>query len=199
MYAVGFRELSEERKRRQRDGIRVHQGLDARDVTTYKRIPVTRVERMLIDLADVLTAHQLAFVIYRCGFHGLFFLPRLQDVMERSNGRRLSVVNRAVELHLSGSVGTRSTAEDTFLRLIDGKVEEPLVNTPLLGEEPDFHWPQRRLVVEVDGPPHGRPASIRDDARKDAKFRQAGWTVLRCTDREVHAGAPRILYALQGW
>ena len=40
---------------------------------------------------------------------------------------------------------------------------------------------------------------MRDDARKEAKLRQAGWTVLRCTDREVHAGAPRILYALQGW
>ncbi len=187
-------------RRRPIDGLRVHHrhGLDPRDVTTYKRIPVTRIERMLLDFADVLTPHQLAFVIHRCAFHGLFFLPRLQDVAERSNGRRLNVVDRAIELHLSGSVGTRSTAEDTFLRVLDGRVEEPLVNAPLLGEEPDFHWPARRLVVEVDGPSHGRPASRRDDARKDAKLREAGWTVLRCSDREVHAGAPRVMAALEG-
>jgi very-short-patch-repair endonuclease len=44
-------------------------------------------------------------------------------------------------------------------------------------------------VVEVDGPPHGRPASLRDDARKDEKLGEAGNTVLRFSDREVQSGA----------
>src|SRR4051794_23663105 len=86
--------------------------------------------------------------------------------MAGNNGRRLGVLTRALELHRSGSAGTRSTAEDAFLRLIADRLPEPLVNTPLFGEEVDFYWPDRQLVVEVDGPAHGRPTSRRDDAAR---------------------------------
>ena len=47
---------------------------------------------------------------------------------------------------------------------------EPLVNTTLNGDEADFHWPDRKLVVEVDGPGHGRPRTQREDARKEAAW-----------------------------
>lgn len=63
------------------------------------------------------------------------------------------------------------------------------MNTPLIGEEVDFHRPDRRLVVEVDGPGHNLPTSRRDDERKDAKLREAGWTALRVSDRAVHSGS----------
>jgi len=59
---------------------------------------------------------------------------------------------------------------------------EPLVNTVLLDEEVDFLWPRARLVVEVDGVHHGRPATIKDDARRDAKLRAAGVQVIRFSD-----------------
>ena len=62
---------------------------------------------------------------------------------------------------------------------------EPLVNTKLNGEEADFHWPARRLVVEVDGPGHDRP---RTQARGRAQGRgveAAGYSVLRLDYRAI--------------
>ena len=88
-----------------------------------------------------------------------------------------------------GSAGTRSGAEDAFLRLV---ADEPLVNVDLLGFEVDFHWPERRLVVEVDGPAHGRPPSVADDARRDRMLRDAGYTVLRFSDDDVHQRPRRV-------
>src|SRR4051794_10720472 len=156
------------RQRRPKPPARAHEcrNLEPRDVTMVDRIPVTRVARTLVDLTDVLTPHQLANVIHEAAFRGLFDLAGTREAMARANGRRnLPRLRTAIELHLSGSAGTRSNAEDAFLRLIDGHLERPLFNTHLLDEEVDFHWPDRRLVVEVDGPGHARPAARRDDAR----------------------------------
>ena len=74
-----------------------------------------------------------------------------------------------------GSAGTKSGAEDAFLRL---PLPEPLVNMHLLGREVDFHWPEHRVVVEVDGI-HGLPWTVADDTGRDAAQLAAGWTVLR--------------------
>ena len=105
--------------------------------------------------------------------------------MARANGRRnLHVLERAIELHRMGSAGTKSGAEDAFLRLV--AEDEPLVNMGLLGFEVDFHWPDRGLVVEVDGGQHGREAAVRVDDGRDLVLRDAGWTVLRFSDREVY-------------
>ena len=168
------------------EGVRVHtvRRLDPREVTTHKGIPVTTVHRLLVDLTDLLTPHQLANVIHEAAFRGRFVESAVRDAMERANGRRnLGVLERAIELHRMGSAGTRSGAEDAFLRLV---ATEPLVNMDLLGFEVDFHWPERRLVVEVDGGQHGRAPTARKDENEDRVLRAAGWTVLRFSDTEVY-------------
>ncbi len=165
--------------------IRAHEcpGLDRRDVTIHQRIPVTSVARMLVDLSDLLTPFQLANVIHEAAFRGLFSVTATREAMARANGRHhLKRLERAIELHLSGSAGTKSKREDTFLRRIEGRVQEPLVCTHLLNEEVDCFWPDRRLIVEVDGPRHDRMPTRRDDARRDAKLTAAGYTVLRLRD-----------------
>ena len=55
------------RRHRPIEGIVLHsyRRLDPLDVTVCRGIPVTTVARMLVDLSDVLTAHQLANVIYQ--------------------------------------------------------------------------------------------------------------------------------------
>ncbi len=70
------------------------------------------------------------------------------------------------------------------------------MNTHLHGEEVDCHWPQSKLVIEVDGPGHERPAAKHNDARKDAKLRAAGYTVLRFTDVEVERRPDEVLARL---
>jgi hypothetical protein len=145
-------------RRRRVAGALVHhcRTLSPRDVTELDGIPVTTAHRMFVDLSDVLTPHQLANVIHREAYRGRYDEAAIRDVMEQMNGRhRLAVLERAIELHRMGSVGTMSGAEDAFLRL---GLPEPLVNMHLLGREVDFHWPDHMVVVEVDGY-HGRPGT----------------------------------------
>lgn len=167
-------------------GVRLHRArrLSPRDVTTHRGIPVTTIHRLLVDLTDDLTPYQLANVIHEAAFRGRFVEPAVRDAMARANGRhRLAVLARAIELHRAGSAGTRSGAEDAFLARCAH--DEPKVNTLVEGEEVDFHWPEQRLVVEVDGPGHTRPAVRVADARRDRALRTAGWVVLRFSDEDV--------------
>ena len=93
---------------------------------------------------------------------------------------------------MASDAGTRSGAEDAFLQLV---AVEPLVNMGLLGFEVDFHWPDRRLVVEVDGSQHALRAGA--DRARDRVLADAGWTVLRFSDREAYERSPRIGAALE--
>ena len=50
----------------------------------------------------------------------------------------------------------------------------------------DFVWPERRLVVEVDGYAYHRGrASFESDRARDAKLAVQGYRVLRFTYRQV--------------
>jgi very-short-patch-repair endonuclease len=95
-----------------------------------------------------------------------------------------------LEAHANGSAGTKSDLEDAFLaRVRRAGLEEPLVNVHVIHDiEVDFHWPDRRLCVEVDGGGHTRPRTQHEDARRDARLRAAGYDVLRVGE-EVITGA----------
>jgi hypothetical protein len=177
------------RRRRTRVSARLHEcrGLSARDVTRHRNIPVTTIARTQVDLTDVLTPHQLAHAIHEAEFRGRFNLRATHDAMARANGRRnLHVLHKALELQAQGSAGTRSGNEDHFLHLLQlAGLPEPLVNTELHGTEPDCHWPDHLLAVEIDGPGHTRPRTQREDADKERTLREAGYQVLRFTEDEL--------------
>ena len=126
-----------------------------------------------MDLADDLTPHQLANVIHQAAYRGRFVEAAVLDSMARVAGRhKLHVLERAIELHHAGSAGTKIGGEDAFLTL---GYPEPLVTTDLHGFEVDFHWPEHRLVVEVDGRGH----SGRHDTGRDRVLHANGYSVLR--------------------
>ena len=149
------------------------------EISRCKGIPVTTVPRLLIDLADELTAHQLANVIHEAAFRRLFNLEATREALARAHGRRVKTVERAVALHLGGSAGTKSSLEDAFLERC---AVEPLVNTKVAGLEVDFCWPDRRLVVEVDGPGHARAPTRREDFERERKLEAAGYEVRRVSE-----------------
>jgi hypothetical protein len=171
---------------RRLEGVTVHKvrRLDPRDVTTHRSIPVTTIHRLFVDLADALTPHQLANVIHEAAFRGRFVEAAVRDAMGRANGRhKLAVLGRAIALHHSGCPGTKSAGEDAFLALFAD--DEPLVNLHVEDRQVDFHWPDRGLVVEIDGAGHEREPTRLDDKHRDALLRAAGWTVLRFRRAEV--------------
>ena len=59
------------RRRRVTTATRIHRTtLHPRDVTVHRGIPVTTIARMLVDLTDVLTAHEVANVIHEAEYRG---------------------------------------------------------------------------------------------------------------------------------
>ena len=157
--------------------------LDPRDITRFHGIPVTTVPRTLIDLTDVLTAHQLANVIHEAAFRNRFSEPATRAAMERARGRQnLNVLDEALELNAKGSPGTKSALEDEALARIQAAgLPEPLVNVHVEGIEVDLHWPEQNLCLEVDGPGHARPRTQRADAERDRQLRAAGYEVIRAS------------------
>jgi hypothetical protein len=182
---------------RRLDGVKVHRcrRLDPRDITTHKGIPVTTVHRVFVDASDMLTPHQVANLIHEAAYRGRWVEPAVRDVIARMNGRHnLDVLERAIALHRAGSAGTRSGAEDAFLRL---GLPEPRVNMDVAGFEVDFHWPERRVAVEIDGPGHGRSPAAARDGRLEAALARVGYVLLRFTDADVHERPDAVARALR--
>ena len=181
------------RKQRARNEFRVHwcRNLHPRDVTEHKGIPVTSVARTLVDLSDGLTKWELASVIHEAAFRGRYSGPATRAALERANGRRnVKTLQRAIDLHESGSAGVKSRGELRFLVANERAGNpEPLVNAQLNGFEVDFHWPHLKLAIELDGPGHERPRTQHEDARKERAWREAGYEVLRFSDPLVATGS----------
>ena len=54
------------------------------------------------------------------------------------------------------------------------------------GIEVDLHWPEHKLIVEVDGyGPHGHQRAFETDRVRDQRLLVAGWRVARVTDWQM--------------
>lgn len=169
------------------------------DATRRNRILTSTVPRVLVDLAETMDEFQLTNVIHQADFRKRFNLAATRRVMVRNRHRPgHAILTRAVEMHLNGSVGTRSDLEDLFLaHLRAAGFAVPIVNTriPAPGGliEVDFHWPHRRICIEVDGSGHQRPRTRRNDIERDARLRAAGYEVLRIPAALIETNVPRML------
>jgi hypothetical protein len=165
--------------RRPRKGFTVHRcrSLDPRDVTVHQGIPITTPPRTLVDLAQVLTAHQLANAIHEAAFRDRFDERKTHEAMQRAQGRPSRNLHAALQAHAQGSAGTRSDLEDRFLATWQGPT--PRVNTKIHGIEVDLYWPDQDLVIEIDGPGDERPRTRNEDERRDRRLQQNGIRVVR--------------------
>jgi Protein of unknown function (DUF559) len=86
----------------------------------------------------------------------------------------------------------RSDAECRALEVLhDAAMEIPRVNMRIAGEEADFAWPARRLIIEIDGPQFHLFAE--EDARKQRVWEAAGYTVRRIPSDDVYYRPARLL------
>ncbi len=147
------------------------------DVTTRWTIPVTTIERTIVDLAGVLTYPDLRAALDQLRHVDL---GRLAAARERA-GKRFGSAQLA-HLVERDEPHTRSELERRFLRsvLARGLARPDHVNTRLGGFEVDFRYDAARLVVEVDGRAyHQRRDQMRTDRGRDGDLLLAGWTPLR--------------------
>lgn len=177
------------------DGIRVHRSstLEA-DRTELRGIPITSVARVLLDLASDVGDRALARAVREAVRLELITMRDLGDALGRYRGRRGSkrlaeTIARYRGLPIERA---RSGAEIRAMELFRNcGFPLPRLNWLIAGEEADLSWPDRRLIIEIDGGPFHLDAG--EDARKEAVWRGAGWTVRRLPSDDVYEHPDRLL------
>jgi hypothetical protein len=150
----------------------------------------------LLDFAASANDRALARAVREAVRLGLTSLPAVSDCLLRHRGRRgtrrvARTIARYSGLPLERA---RSGAEVRALELIrDAGRRVPRLNVRIAGEEADLSWASLRLIIEIDGGPFHLDAG--EDARKQARWEGAGWTVRRVDADDVY-DSPHRLFAL---
>jgi very-short-patch-repair endonuclease len=172
------------------EGIVRHRSRAMRDEEHSIRegIPVTSLERTILDLAPRLPARQVERVMdeaVRLRLTDHARLAAYADDRRGHHGRGRTL--RILASHEIGSTLTRTELEERFLALVrDQELSRPLVNATVLDLTVDFLWPQAGLVVELDGrESHLTPAAFEADRDRDSRLLAAGYRVMRFTWRQI--------------
>jgi very-short-patch-repair endonuclease len=162
---------------RSRSGIRVHRSRTLFRAQTTRRlgIPVTTPSRTLSDLRRSLPERRFAQAMREAEFLGLPLEPDLVPD------------------------GTRSEMEALFLGLCRRhRLPRPAVNVRIGKFDVDFLWPERRLVVEVDGwDTHRTRSAFEADRARDVKLKLLGFEVVRFTWRQLTEDSAAVASALR--
>jgi hypothetical protein len=179
------------------DGLFVYRSMTLNGNTmTVEGIATTTPERAIIEMAPYIDDSGLARAVRealrekKTTSEGLL---RTVDAhfARRGTRRVLRALARYAGLPVSRA---RSGAEIRALMVLrDAGRPTPRLNHKVAGEEADLSWPAERLIIEIDGGPFHQ--DVGEDARKEAAWRSAGWTVLRVPSEVVY-DAPEQLLAL---
>jgi hypothetical protein len=163
------------------------------DRATLRGIPLTAVPRTLLDLAPRLSERALARAVREAVRLKLTTIEEIAGSLARHRRRRgsrrlLAVVARYTGLPIERA---RSGAEVRALELLRAAgYALPRLNVRVAGEEADLSW-ARTVLIEIDGGPFH--ADIGEDARKQACWERAGWTVRRISSDDVYENPERLL------
>jgi predicted transcriptional regulator of viral defense system len=137
-----------------RTEIQVHHALTILDEsgTVFERIPVTRVPRTLLDLADTVGVRALERAIDRAERRGLLDMIEIDAMLARRQGNRgTQKLRRALGLYRD-PVFNRARSERLFLKLVKrAGLPRPAIDYFVAGYEVDVYWEQERFAIEVDG------------------------------------------------
>lgn len=162
--------------------------LPSEHTTRLNGLPVTSVNRTLIDLAEVLDRRPLERALDEAHYLRLLDLPSLDAAVRDAKGRRgAAKLKRALDAHRPGTTRTRSELEEAFLALCAAYgLPRPEVNARRESYLVDFTWPDSDLIVETDGrSAHGTPAAFERDHERDVELALKGRRTLRFTYRQI--------------
>lgn len=180
--------VSVPRARRGQPGLRIHRpsSLPPDEIDEVRGIAVTTLGRTLLDVAVGASVERVAWLMHEAGVQRVLDLREVWAVLGRHPGHR---GRGALEAALAIEVApTRSGLERAYLDLCRAAgVPAPHVNHHVWSvdrlEEVDFHWPEKRVVVEVDGTRyHSSRWRRRKDAEKTARLQAGGWLVARFSE-----------------
>ena len=182
------------RTQRRIEGVTMHRsrGLDARDATTFRGIPVTSVPRTLIDIAADLSLDALARACHEAGVRYGTTPKAVEAVLAR---RPTSPGAKMLRRVIHGDVHvTLSKLEAHFLELLrNAGLPLPVTNRPAGGRRVDCRWPEHRLTVELDGYRfHNSRHSWEQDRHREREARARGDDFRRYTYGDVF-DQPRLV------
>lgn len=179
------------------DGLRVYRSLTLKGkTTTVDRIPTTTPERAIIEMAPYVDDPGLTRAVreaVRIGRTTSEALLRAVDDHARRRGTRR--VLRTLTLYAGLPLNRARSGAEIRALLVLREAHRPLprLNSRIAGEEADLSWVSEGLIIEIDGGPFHQ--DVGQDARKEAVWRAAGWTVLRLPSDAVY-NAPERLVAI---
>jgi hypothetical protein len=181
------------RSRHTRNGITIHRPrlLHPDDCATWNRIPVTTVPRLMIDLAEVVSAHKVRRAFAEAARRGLVDMNAMRAALERANGRRgLRVVSAILADRVAPPEANAGIEEDFYDLVLELKLPLPLFNVAIPGTPyvVDALWPAIKLIIELDSRAH-HDRTAEDFEYERVRFNDlqlAGYRVLRLTHHRIH-------------
>jgi very-short-patch-repair endonuclease len=173
-----------------RKGMIVHRtrGLPKVERRTRDGIPVTSVERTLLDLASTASPTQLRNAFDEAERLGLLDRERLRHLCDSSKGRRGTArVRSLLRESALPLTETRSKLEARFLAFCRARgIPIPALNVPLGDFEVDCLWHEQCVVAELDSwGHHGDRSAFERDRARDAAIQRMGHRIVRITHRRV--------------
>lgn len=185
---------------RQYGTLRVHYSVDVAAHTVRRHgLLVTSPERTIIDLWPALEGNAPSRLLREGMRLRRTDAPKLLAALDLHSGRRgVATLRDTVAVYARLPLDRcRSDAEVEGLLVLDAAgVALPRVNERHEGEEADFSWPDRRLIIEIDGSAfHQDPL---EDARKTRIWTLAGWQVRRTPAAAVYADPAHLVALARG-
>jgi len=157
--------------------------------TVEEGIPVTSVHRTIFDLAAAASADEVAAMIKEAEYLNRWDRLSLPDLLKRYPGKGGSRKIRSALQRITEEppCRQRSKLKERFAPFLRRhSLSLPRFNDwILLGSKRyrvDCHWPQLRLIVELDGwEGHSTRSAFQDDRARDRALHAAGYSVIHLT------------------
>jgi very-short-patch-repair endonuclease len=152
------------------------------DTTGRDGILCTSAARTIADLAATTEPEELERILIAADSLRIVNHRRLEELAAERRGAK------ALRSLLSDDpIVVRSGRETELLQAFRrAGLPEPIVNGVVEGYEVDYHWPEPRLVVELDGWRfHGGRMRMNTDRERDQVLALAGWRIIRFTRDQV--------------
>jgi hypothetical protein len=167
-------------------GIFTHRA-QAAPSTVHRGIPVTTVERTLMDLSGKFPYRRVRRAVSQALSLGQIRPAAL--VTSRHRGAKL------LRLVLANSAPTRNEYEDIVFALIgQAGLPRPVANVRQGRYIPDFLWTEHGVILEADSRQwHDNLIARADDRRRQRDLEARGFLVIRTTWREVTTRPDRVI------
>jgi very-short-patch-repair endonuclease len=197
-------DVTRPRTSRKRPGIRTYRAIVPDDeVEVLLGIPLTAVFRTILDLAGGSAPREVEKALNEAEFRGLPGLRSLAELLARYPSRPGSPLVRSLLAKMKPLGVTRSKLEELFLVLLDRhEIPRPRLNFQIAAGgrffEADCVWPERRLIVELDGrAAHLKAQAFDRDRERDRILLADGWRTIRVTWGQLHEQPESVLSDLR--